>query len=558
LLNVAYVLAACIRDGPLVLQQVIFRIALEGLLVASAFRALTRGRYPTLVEIGSVPVAEHIISISLCWLLVAVAIAVGWEGVRWTLRRLSSWQKSLTAGLIGLSVTVWLLLPALPAPASARIVVDTNASIGPMPQHHRGFSQGGETEMQESGYFEGAMDRLAPLGPRFVRIDHIYDYYGVYRVSEGGEPTYDWAEVDRVVDAVLATGAEPLICLSYLPRALARESIYGPPADFGAWESLIYQTVYYLNVERGLGISYWEVWNEPNLPAFWNGTLDEYLQLYAATARGALRADPSIQLGGPGTASMGPWLHVGAPFYERNWVKELAHFARANDLPLDFLSWHYYDLDPEHYAWSVRTHQRWVTDLDPAPRLLLTEWNWSGAPASELDTEVGAAHAVAVLATLADTPLTQAFFFEPVDSSTGWEGRWGMMRKDRVIKPVYNSFYLASKLGGRRITTHSDHPHVGALATRDEAGIAILMWRYGGREGLLPVTLSVTGLPSQTALTIIIQGVGAEDGSLYPGTDSDRLLIGQETTRIPSTDGWGTTINLPTYGVRLVQLQMEN
>ena len=137
------------------------------------------------------------------------------------------------------------------------------------------------------------------------------------------------------------------------------------------------------------------------------------------------------------TASFEYMLRAGTPFYERNWIVELVRFVQEHNLPLDFLSWHYYDAQPEHYTWSVQKHQRWIADLDPEPQLLLTEWNWSGSvPHSEFDTGETVAYIAAVITRLSDSPLKQAFFFEPMDSSTTWEGR--AMIGGRVSKASQN------------------------------------------------------------------------------------------------------------------------
>src|SRR6185369_2260407 len=99
------------------------------------------------------------------------------------------------------------------------------------------------------------------LHPQFIRIDHIFDYYHVYQRDAAGNVTYDFSELDRVIDGIVAVNAKPFICLSYMPAALASNGPYSPPTDWDAWESLVYQTVFHLNVERKLRIQYWEIWN---------------------------------------------------------------------------------------------------------------------------------------------------------------------------------------------------------------------------------------------------------------------------------------------------------
>jgi xylan 1,4-beta-xylosidase len=544
-ISLTYIVADGLSSNHLTWQHIAERIQIEGLLLAFSLRAVVQGRYPTVVEmLRTASPIEYLISVGLIWLLASAALFLAWNVlISWLkrpalLRIRSRFRSRDVLGVIAIVAILLVLFRLQPSPA-ARITVNLNSVLGPVPEHQRGFSQGGESEMMQPGYFENAMKFMQPIEPRWIRIDHIYDYYGVYQIDAAGKPIYNWRELDRVVDAILMSGAQPLISISYLPPALSSGNVYAPPTDFGQWQELVYQTVYHFNVERKLGIRYWEVWNEPNLPLFWNGTLDDYLHLYEATAYGALRADPSIEIGGPATASFDRWLEGGEPFYEQNWINELTRYTQAHKLQLDFVSWHYYDAQPENFAWSVQVHQQWAAQFKPMPELLLTEWNWSAAPAPELDSEVTAAYAAAVLTTLADTPLDKAFFFEPIDSSTTWAGRWGLMRKDGVIKPVYNTFRLASNVKGQRLAVSGNQPDVGVYAAQDGNKISLLVWRYEYQSTLAQVELTFTGMTT----TVNYQTYGA-DGALLNEGHTQKLALGQ----------WGMSIDLPFDAVRLITM----
>ena len=99
------------------------------------------------------------------------------------------------------------------------------------------------------------------LGARFVRFHGVFhDDMFVYRVADGGgfgpptplpEPVYTFAYVDKVFDAVLATGARPFVELGFLPRELATqtETVFwwkahcSPPQDMWRWVELVTTTV---------------------------------------------------------------------------------------------------------------------------------------------------------------------------------------------------------------------------------------------------------------------------------------------------------------------------
>ena len=178
------------------------------------------GRYPTVVEMmrGAVPL-EYLLSALLCWLVAAVLLFLIWSTARYLIGLLPHRVKRVLVGLLALfsvvAVGIWgldqLLRPA--SPEQAHVMIDLNATLGPMPEHARGFSQGGESEMRQPGYFEQATTALQPIEPHYIRIDHLFDYYDVLQTGADGRPTYNWTGLDRIVDAILASGAQPLMCM---------------------------------------------------------------------------------------------------------------------------------------------------------------------------------------------------------------------------------------------------------------------------------------------------------------------------------------------------------
>jgi hypothetical protein len=533
LLHFGAALAITVREGR-ALDAVLVRFLGDELLIAALPLALINGRFPTANErarTSSLDFAGIGFWLILVW--IAVGVLLIWLANRVLHYR---WGKVGVSGLIALTV-VWAIIPTLPQPRSLQIQVDLNRSLGPMPNLHRGFSQGGEGQMQQSGYFEAAMARLSEVTPALIRIDHLYDYYGVYTLAANGSSVYDWSGLDRQIDAILAAGAQPLMSLSYTPPALTSGSVHDPPNDLAAWEELVYQTVYYYNIERGLNIRYWEVWNEPNIAHFWTGTLEQYADLYAATARGVLRADASVLVGGPALAS-GRDSSL-AYFNEHNWVMALVN----RDLPLHFLSWHLYSTDPRDYTRSIAAHRDWVAAMSSPPLLFITEWNWTGGKAAAMDNGTTVAYVPAVIAAMSDAGLDQAYFFEPIEGRLEPSGYWGMLYADTTIKPVFNSFRVLSQLSGERLHVQSAYPGLGALASREGAIVQILIWN--DRSGLVtaPVELVLSGIAAGSELQATIYGMDSA---------ADTLLIG--TAAFSTT----ITVDVPENGIRLLQFELPD
>jgi xylan 1,4-beta-xylosidase len=108
-----------------------------------------------------------------------------------------------------------------------------------------------------------------------------------------------------------------------------------PPKDYNAWGAFIHKLVRHWLDRYGVReVSKWffEVWNEPNLKAFWTGTQKDYFKLYRVTADAIKTIDPSLKVGGPATAfssllcctacSTGPTTKTASP--RRCWRATLA------------------------------------------------------------------------------------------------------------------------------------------------------------------------------------------------------------------------------------------
>lgn len=121
-------------------------------------------------------------------------------------------------------------------------------------------------------------------------------------------------------------------------------------------------------------IKYWEIWNEPDLPFFWNSTnISRYYAFYETIARKIKSIDPDVKVGGAGAAF---GLNIGGAYLDG-----LLKYCRDKKVPLDFLSWHFYPsetADPQNIydaadAVSAAMDAYGFRDAES----LCTEWNIS-------------------------------------------------------------------------------------------------------------------------------------------------------------------------------------
>src|SRR4029450_10399181 len=115
-------------------------------------------------------------------------------------------------------------------------------------------------------------------------------------ICEKGRPVYSFFNADCIWNFLLAIDMRPFVELSFMPTTLASRSKTllpsranaPPPPRAADWGALIQKLArHWLDLYGAAEVEAWlfEVWNEPNLTAFWTGTQRDYFRLYRATAR---------------------------------------------------------------------------------------------------------------------------------------------------------------------------------------------------------------------------------------------------------------------------------
>lgn len=183
-----------------------------------------------------------------------------------------------------------------------------------------------------------------------------------YTEDAQGNPKYDWTIVDRIFDTYLERKMKPLVEIGFMPEALsskpqpyqhqwAPDKTYNriftgwahPPKDPKKWGELVHQWVKHCVEKYGreeVASWWWEVWNEPDI-GYWQGTPEQYFEIYDHAADGLKRALPAIRIGGPTTT--GPKGEKAAKFlrdFLQHVVSGKNYATGKTGSPLDYISFH--------------------------------------------------------------------------------------------------------------------------------------------------------------------------------------------------------------------------
>ena len=353
---------------------------------------------------------------------------------------------------------------------------------------------------------QNRLDYLTAMGGTGAR----YCCGGIWPNVWQEDGNHNWALLDGLVEDYINQGIRMTLNFGYTPQwlwsdpddsalqQLAAPSQFAflnfmkignakPPADYEKWKQLVRETVHYLNIVKGYDIIF-EIVNEPNSDWFWRGTLQEVIEYYEITARVVKEADPNALVGGIGIAG-GPQPKGSADRY--NWVKVFIEYSAENNVPVDFISWHYYEQYAQQagrarsVAYQAELIQELV-DQNPAigdPFFTLTEWGWSWTPSEVLDGAYNGAFSAQVFHDLVDNNFRMANLSTALDIN----------RNLNNPNYAFSSFEMFNRLPSQRVrATKSAENTLGILASKEDGKVSAMIWDFpGGPNGIQTETNSV-------------------------------------------------------------------
>ncbi|MFX1534506.1 MAG: hypothetical protein ACFFDI_09825 [Promethearchaeota archaeon] len=270
---------------------------------------------------------------------------------------------------------------------------------------------------------------------------------------------YNWTYLDILLEVVHQTGAEPILTFTGCPRSIAQDGFpHNPPQDYAVYAEVIARVV--MRYSEGwpdmtgpiYSFDYVEIGNEPNFPAFWNGTRQEFLDLYSVVSQRLKQLGGSFKIGGPGLADIDL----------SQWTNDFLSMVLAEDLPLDFFSWHAYYDDSSLVVQAIQTGTTLLANhgftdcecvFDEYGQSLFSDATWGSMQAAVHTTDVliGAAHQgidIACFAVSKDVPVPPDYF----GGVFGGEANFGLLtRNPTTPKPTFHALKPFVMLASRPV-----------------------------------------------------------------------------------------------------------
>jgi xylan 1,4-beta-xylosidase len=350
---------------------------------------------------------------------------------------------------------------------------------------------------------------------------------------------------------------------------------------------------------------HFEIWNEPNYPAFWSPEVEanraqEYFALYSATAQAVKQVNADYQVGGPATAG---------PAY----IDQLIAYSNKNDVPLDFISFHayglgggrggldefgnsflYLDSNPLSVAAAANSQSQTIAkSAKPSLPVYITEWSTSYSSRDPVhDHYISAPFILEQLKNTESLAGMSYWTFTDVFEEAGvpprpFHGGFGLLTLQGIKKPAYFAYQFLNRLGEKELANSDEHSWVARDGT---GGAQALFWNLSippqprpanqilfrqVREppDLPPVELTIKGL-TPGAYHAAVYRVGFEKNDAYTaylkmGMPPDlsreqavelKLIAGgqpdvEHDVNVTSDGKWSTSLPMRQNDVVLVMLE---
>lgn len=299
--------------------------------------------------------------------------------------------------------------------------------------------------------------------------------YHTYKDADGKEcEEYNFTYLDLVMDSYLEKNITPFLELGFMPEKMATgtQTIFywkgnvTPPTEYAKWNRMVQATLRHLMERYGEEeVVTWpiEVWNEPNLPGFWqHADMQEYFKLFKETFYAIKEVNPKFRVGGPAICGVD----------DVRWMQCFMEFVNDNKIPVDFITRHHYTSEPPkpdgHYGYpelsdadegfEVLQKSREIIDSFPDYKGLemhITEFNTSYIPNAPVhDTNQNAAYIAYLLSKMGDMNESYSYWtFGDIFEEVGvpyapFHGGFGMVANGCIPKPTFWTFLFFKKLQG--------------------------------------------------------------------------------------------------------------
>lgn len=346
--------------------------------------------------------------------------------------------------------------------------------------------------------------------------ESIVDVHRIFRnfdADENDPAAYSFTWTDKYLASMREAGTEPFYRLGASIEHKEKRGTY-PPKDFAKWARVCEHIIRHYTEGWADGytwkITYWEIWNEPDCrnadgsAPCWQGTWEQFFDLFITTAKHLKKCFPHLKIGGPAICTV----------WNEDTNDALFSALRAADTPLDFFSYHWYGRRVSDFIETVQKAdelcekygygdaERILNEYNYVKGWLGDEWRYSLRTEKN---EVGAAFILSCMLAAQNAPVDMLMYYDARPS--GMNGLFTFDTLDPL--KLYYAFYMFGKLyaAGEQVALSGLPENVYGVAAKGNGTYAVMLSYFSDEENAAPVpfTLSPSGLPAgKTARVTVV------------------------------------------------------
>jgi len=339
---------------------------------------------------------------------------------------------------------------------------------------------------REAGFPSARLHDCHWPNPNVVDIPAIFP---LFHADADNPSNYIFAPTDHYLKPIVDNGEQIVYRLGV---SIEHKTTFrtAPPEDFAKWAKICVNVIRHYNDGWANGYHYnirqFEIWNEPEGSQMWQGSMEQYFDLYRVAATAIKAYNPELKVGGPVATCPSSGI-----------VKPFLAYCRDRKLPLDFFSWHCYTDSVSALLDTVRS-ARAVLDAYGFQKSesLCTEWRpmlagfdqvaWTpDRPAMAVRdafernrNHEAAAFAASALLQMQDSPLDMAHFYTADDSPWSMFNEYGVPGKVFFAFKAFNQFLQTPNRVAVTGASSGDGLTLGAGLSDDGKRAALLVSNY--------------------------------------------------------------------------------
>jgi hypothetical protein len=341
----------------------------------------------------------------------------------------------------------------------------------------------------------------------------LWDAFVIWPFLEPKKGEWHFETLDTTINLAEAHNVEILMTLGQTPAwASARPSepanwfpgAAAEPANIEDWKDYV-RTV----ATRYKGrIHYYEIWNEPNLPGYYSGTVDQMVTLAREAYAILKEVDPTVKVVSPSVPGA-----AGIPWLEQYFIKGGATYA-------DIIGYHFYVVPnpPEAILPVINNVKQTMTKYGISNKPLWnTEAGWASPTDFSSDSKASAYVARSYI--LAWAAGIDRFYWYAWDSH-GWVTLEMTQTDNKTLKPAAIAYGELQKwiLGAKLLSCGQDSQGTWlAQIARDNGYKGFIIWNPGKTINFaIPKEWNVKQMKDLTGSTTNITGASQLNVGIGP------------------------------------------